>query len=399
MREESAKSSALRGVDLKLLYATIMLVALGLVMVTSASQIIGYERFRSAFFFMQQHAIRIALGCCMLVLFMKIDFKKYQTLAPWMLLASFVLLIALFVWGIRVRGASRWLRIYKFNMQPVELAKLALVIFLSAKISDARYRIGDLKRGFLPLLAVCVAMAAVVALQPNFSNAFFILVLSFTIFFIGGCRLHHVLLSGLVLSIVAAPFLMKVPHIWRRVSVLLGQGNGLPDAKWHVEQSLIALGSGFITGRGPGAGYQKFYFLPDAHTDFIFSIIGEELGIVGTLLVLSLFVYIMIRVARTAGRAPNDFGYILSLGLGLSLFLSATINIAMTLGIVPVAGLPLPFVSFGGTSLITSLAAIGILLNISSQGRDRPNRNTAIRRKRDTGRSYAVRTRFVKGHS
>jgi cell division protein FtsW len=399
LREASSKSGPLKGIDLKLLYPTIILVAIGLVMVTSASQIIGYERFRSAFFFMQQHAIRIALGCCMLMLFMKIDFKRFQRLAPWLLVASFVLLVALFVWGIRVRGANRWLRIYNFNMQPVELAKLTLVIFLSAKIADPKYRVREFRRGFLPLLAVCVAMAAVVALQPNFSNAFFIMILSFTVFFIGGCRLHHIALSGLGLSFVVMPFLLRVPHIWKRVSTVLGRGGEMADAKWHVEQSLIALGSGFITGRGPGAGYQKYYFLPDAHTDFIFSIIGEELGLIGTLLVLSLFVFIMIRAARTAYRAPTDFGYVLSIGLGLSIFMSAMINIAMTLGIIPVAGLPLPFVSFGGTSLITSLATVGILLNISSQGRDHPRRGVRIEKKRRTRGAYAVRARYAGGRS
>jgi cell division protein FtsW len=397
LREESAKSGPLKGVDLKLFYSTIILVALGLVMVTSASQIIGHDRFRSAFFFMQQHAIRIALGCCMLVLLMKIDFKKYQKLAPWLLIASFVLLVALFIWGIRVRGANRWLRIYKFSMQPVELAKLALIIFLSARLADSKYRIDEFKRGFLPLLAICVSMAIVVALQPNFSNAFFIMALSFTIFFVGGCRLHHLALSGLGLSLVIVPFLLRVPHICRRVSTVLGQGNGITDAKWHVEQSLIALGSGFITGRGPGASCQKYYFLPDAHTDFIFSIIGEELGIIGTLLVLFLFVFIMIRTARTASRAPNEFGYILSIGLGLSIFMSAVINIAMTLGVLPVAGLPLPFISFGGTSLITSLATVGILLNISSQGKDHPRRGVRIQKKQRWRGTYAVRARYVRG--
>ena len=394
MREKPAKDGSLKNVDLKLLYPTIVLVALGLVMVTSASQIIGHERFSSSFVFMQQHAIRIVLGLCMLIFLMKVDFKRYQKLAPWLLVAAFALLIALFIWGIQVRGAKRWLRIYKFNMQPVEFAKIALVIFLSAKLSDGGFRRNEFKHGFLPLFAVCVMMAAVVALQPNFSNAIFIMALSFTLFFIGGCRLHHVLLSGVGLSLAAVPFLLHVEHIWKRVSVLLG--SGMPDAGYHVEQSLIALGSGFITGRGPGASYQKYHFLPDAHTDFIYSIIGEELGFIGTMLVLSLFVFILIRAVRAAGRSPNEFGYVLSLGLGLSLFMSAAINIGMTLGIMPVAGLPLPFVSFGGSSLITSLAAVGILLNISAQGMNRPRRREHVQGKCASRKGvYAVRNRYV----
>ena len=394
MREKPAKDGSLKGIDLKLLYSTIVLVALGLIMVTSASQIIGHERFSSAFVFMQQHAIRIVLGLCALLFLMRIDFKRYKKLAPWLLIVSFALLIALFVWGIQVRGAKRWLRIYKFNMQPVEFAKLALVIFLSAKLSDGGFKRDEFKKGFLPLLAVCVTMSAVVALQPNFSNAIFIMMISFILLFIGGCRVHHVLLSGFGLSLAAVPLLMHVDHIWKRVGVLLG--SGVPEAGYHVEQSLIALGSGFITGRGPGASYQKYHFLPDAHTDFISSIIGEELGLIGTILVLSLFVFILVRSIRAAERSPNEFGYILSLGLGLCLFMSAMINIGMTLGIVPVAGLPLSFVSFGGSSLITSLAAVGILLNISAQGRNRPRRAVGSRSGRAPRKGvYAVRSRYA----
>jgi len=381
-------------VDLNLLYSTIALVALGLVMVTSASQIIAHERFRSAFVFMQQHAVRIALGSCMLVLLMKVDFKKYQRFAPWLLAVSFVLLVALFAWGTQVRGAKRWLRIFMFNMQPVEFAKLALVIFLSARLADAGFDRDDFKRGFLPLFAVSVAMAAVVALQPNFSNAFFIMILSYILFFIGGCRLRHILLSGLGLSLAALPILMHVDHLWTRIGVMLGFG--VPDAGYHVEQSLIALGSGFVTGRGPGASYQKYHFLPDAHTDFIYSVIGEEMGLIGTMLVLTLFVFILIRAVRIAERSPNDFGYLLSMGLGLGLFMSAAINIAMTLGVMPVAGLPLPFVSFGGSSLITSLAAVGILLNVSAQGMSRPRKVARVQSKRSSRKGlYAVRNRYA----
>jgi cell division protein FtsW len=397
LRTETGKSSALTGVDRKMLYAVIVLVALGLVMVTSASQIIAHERFRSAYFFMQQHIVRIALGGCMLLLFMKIDFKRYQRLAPWLLAATFILLIALFIWGIRVRGAIRWLRIYKFNMQPVEIAKLTLIIFLASKLADPRFRIGEFKRGFLPLLVICVAMAIIVALQPNFSNAAFIVGISFMIMFIGGCRLHHIALSGLTLAAVSVPFLWKQEHILTRLNVLLGGSRDTLGARYHIDQSLIAHGVGYIGGRGIGDGLQKFHFLPDAHTDFIYSIIGEEMGLIGTVFVLALFVLILVRAMRNAHRAPNDFGYLLSLGFGLSLFMSAVINMAMTLGIFPVVGLPLPFISFGGTSLVTSLVMVGILLNISSQGKEGGFRRVKpAARKMRKKRVYAVRSRYAR---
>ncbi len=391
------KSSALTGIDRKMLYATIVLVALGLVMITSASQIVAHERFRSAYFFMHQHLIRIALGGCMLILFMKFDFNRYQKFSTWMLVASFILLIALFICGIRVRGAVRWLRIYKLTIQPVEIAKLTLIIFLAARLTDARQRIGEFKNGFLPLLSICIAMAIMVALQPNFSNAAYIVGFSFILFFVGGCRIHHLALSGLTLAAAAVPILWKQDNILERINVLFGWTRSSLGPSYHIDQSLIAHGVGYIGGRGIGGGLQKFYFLPDAHTDFIYSIIGEEMGIIGTTFVLALFVLILVRAVSNAHRAPNDFGYLLSLGLGCSLFLSAAINMAMTLGIFPVVGLPLPFISFGGTSLVTSLATVGILLNISSQGKDGGRRMARTpERKTKKKKVYAVQSRYVR---
>jgi len=360
-----------RSYDLNLLCVTLFLVALGLIMVTSASQIVGQERFRSPFFFMQRHAIRVAFGVCVLLFFMKIPYRIYQRFSLPILLVSFFLLAAIFFWGFEVRGANRWLPLFNFMLQPVEIAKLSLVMFLAGKIADLKKHVYEFKKGFLPLAIVSSIMAVLVALQPNFTNAALILILSFAILFVGGCRLHHLAAFGACMVSVAVSVVLKVPSAYGRISAFINGGQDTHGANWQIDQSLIALGSGFIFGCGPGKGHQKYSFLPDAHTDFIYSIIGEELGAVGTVLVLILFALMLRRAIRVARRAPNSFGYLLALGIGMTIFTTASINIAMTLGVIPTAGLPLPFISYGGSSLVTSLAAVGILLNISSEGKEK----------------------------
>ncbi|HSG27929.1 MAG TPA: FtsW/RodA/SpoVE family cell cycle protein, partial [Candidatus Krumholzibacterium sp.] len=181
------------------------------------------------------------------------------------------------------------------------------------------------------------------------------------------------------------------PHVRERFSVLLDRTADIHGQGWHVNQSLIAIGSGFLWGAGPGRGHQKFNFLPDAHTDFIYSIIGEEFGLIGTISVLLLFVLLFRRAIRTAKRSPDSFGYLLAIGIGLIIFSTAIINISMTLGILPVAGLPLPFVSYGGSSLVTSMAAMGILLNISSKGRDSAGATGKSHRRSGKATRYASR--------
>ena len=382
-----------RSYDLNLLCVTLFLVALGLIMVTSASQIVGQERFRSPFFFMQRHAIRVAFGVCVLLFFMKIPYRIYQRFSLPILLVSFFLLAAIFFWGFEVRGANRWLPLFNFMLQPVEIAKLSLVMFLAGKIADLKKHVYEFKKGFLPLAIVSSIMAVLVALQPNFTNAALILILSFAILFVGGCRLHHLAAFGACMVSVAVSVVLKVPSAYGRISAFINGGQDTHGANWQIDQSLIALGSGFIFGCGPGKGHQKYSFLPDAHTDFIYSIIGEELGAIGTILVLIIFAFILRQAVRTAKRSSNSFGYLLALGIGISIFASATINIAMTLGILPIAGLPLPFISYGGTSLITSMASIGILLNISSAGCDRVRMRETSSERKSTRRVYARRVK------
>jgi cell division protein FtsW len=388
--------SQTRKYDRALLCVTIFLVALGLIMVMSASLSIAQERFSTPFFFFQKHAIRVAIGICMMIVFMRVPFLTYRRFSFWILVGAFALLIALFPYGVRVRGSCRWLSLPLVNcmVQPVEIAKFALVVYFAARIADTDRRITDFRRGFLPLAGVVALMAFLVALQPNFSNALLLVLIAVALLFVGGCRLWHLASFGAGIAGVAYVAMSRCAHVQDRIEAFRDRTYDLQGINWHVDQSLIALGSGFITGCGPGRGHQKYSFLPDAHTDFIYSIIGEELGLIGTMLVLSLFVFIFARALRAAVRVPNSFGYLLALGIGISITATALINMAMTLGIVPTAGLPLPFVSYGGSSLLTAMASIGILLNISAEGRASTNPFGPAPRPRRTARGvYARRAR------
>jgi len=378
--------------DLKLFCAVISLVALGLIMVFSASRVIAGEQFSSPFFFFQRHAIRVGLGLLFLYVFMKIPFGIYRRLNFWILAGALLTLASIFILGTSVRGSIRWLNLAVFTIQPVEVAKYSLVIFLAARLAEGRKKLSDLEKGFLPLIGAAVVMALMVGLQPNISNAILIAGFALMMLFIGGARIKHLAAVTGGTVIIATPLLYHMEHVRQRVMVLFNLSEDVSGIGWQMKQSLIAFGSGFIFGCGPGNGHQKYSFLPDAHTDFIYSIIGEELGFLGTAIVLFLFTLVFRRSLRIAKRAPNEFGRFLALGIGLTIFTTAIVNMAMTTGILPTAGLPLPFVSYGGSSLVTSMAAVGILLNISTQGRDPepPAGKGRTRSMRNTG--YARRT-------
>jgi len=351
--------------------ATVALVVLGLVMIASAGQMVKLQRASGPHFYFFFRQLSIAgLGFLVMIVLMKVPYRVYQRYSFKLLVAAFVLLGAVLIVGTKIRGSSRSIDVANFDFQPVEAAKIALVIFLAAKISEWGDRIRDFKRGFLPLAGAGTGMAVMVALQPSISNAVLIMMVTCIVLFVAGCRMKHLVLFGCAALAAATPFLLHVSKVITRVGTYVKGGDG-GAANFQLQQSLIALGSGSLFGAGPGRGHQKYRFLPDAHTDFIYSIIGEELGLIGTVVVLLVFVFILRRAVRTALRAPDSFGYVLALGTGLLVFLSATINIAMTTGLIPTAGLPLPFISYGGSSLVASLAAIGILTNISFEGRER----------------------------
>lgn len=354
-----------------LLCATLLLATVGMIMIFSATQVIAKEQYGSPYYFIKHEAVHLALGVMILYICMKIPYRIYRSVAVYGIIIGVISLIAVLLWGREVRGARRWLRIFNFTIQPVEFVKYALIIFTADIIARSKGSVRKLREDFMPVFGVSVLIAVLLVLQPNISNATLIFGLTFIMLYLGRSKLVHLALSYGALFILSVPCLYIQPHVRNRVIGLLNSGEYLLSQNWHVQQSLISLGSGFIYGCGPGKGHQKYRFLPDAHTDFIYSIVGEELGFIGTMLVFGIIVFIFYKALIIARDAPDTFSRYLALGIGLIIMLTSIVNIAMTTGIIPIVGLPLPFVSYGGTSLLTSMAAVGILLNISSARKHR----------------------------
>jgi cell division protein FtsW len=295
------------------------------------------------------------------------DYRKLERWAvPLLILAGLLLVLVLVPpLGQSINGTRRWIRIAGLSFQPAELAKMALVLFLAAFIARRREQLGDVKQGLAPPLLIAGAFAALVFGQPDMGNAVTLLALTFALLFLGGCRAKHL---GLLLA-TAVPLLIVgialAPYRLRRVTAFLDPWDDPRGSGFQIIQSWLALGGGGLLGRGIGDSRQKLFYLPEAHTDFIFAIIGEELGFVGAIVVLALFVVLVWRGVRIGIRTPEPFGAYLALGITVLLATQTIVNLGVVTGLLPTKGLPLPFISFGGSALVLTMVSTGVLLNIS----------------------------------
>jgi cell division protein FtsW len=360
-----------RRMDRTLLLPVIGLTALGLVMVYSSSAFLGAERFQSEYFFFHRHAVRVLIGLALLLVAARVDYHHYQRLAPAALGASVALLAVLLVLGGEgVRGANRWLSVAAFNIQPTELARVACVVYLARLLDRKGDRMASWKDGVLPAVLVLGLLAVLILMQPNLGSTIALLATGFVMIHLAGARKLHLgllLLSG---AFVAWVQVLRHPYMMERVEAWRGLWGGSVDAlgrNWQLSQSILALGSGGLLGTGPGHGLQKVFFLPDPHTDFIFAVVGEELGLIGTGGVLLAYLLLFLRGLKIAGSAPDRFGLLLAAGLTVNLSIYVAMNIAVVTGVIPTTGLPLPFLSYGGSALVVNLGVMGVLLNIASQ--------------------------------
>ena len=353
--------------DMWLLAAAVVLLSIGVVMVYSASAIMAADRFRDPYFFLKKQLGWAALGASALWAALRVDYRRLERFV-WPLLAlTGVLLVLVLIppLGQAINGTRRWLRFGPVSFQPAELAKLALVVFLAAHIARRREEIGDLWRGFLPPLAVASALALLVVAQPDLGNAVTLVALTFALLFLAGSRVSHLsLVFAAAIPLVVAAVILA-PYRWRRIMAFVDPWQDPRGSGFQIIQSWLALGGGGIFGRGIGDSRRKLFYLPEAHTDFIFAIIGEEIGFLGALLVLSLFVVLVWRGLRVGLRAPDPFGAYLALGITVLLATQTLVNLGVVTGLLPTKGLPLPFISFGGSALVVTMLATGILLNIS----------------------------------
>ncbi|MGH8974816.1 MAG: putative lipid II flippase FtsW [Acidimicrobiia bacterium] len=356
-----------------LLSNILVLNLVGLVMVLSSSSVEALANYGSSWLFFKRQLLWTVLGLAAMAAASRFDYRHLRRHVGLLLVAAAVLLVLVLVpgVGIAVNGSTRWLGIGFLRFQPSELAKLAILVYAADVLTRRAPLVGDWREVLRPVALVFCFFGALVMLQPDMGTTIVMSILTGTVLFVGGLRMRHLLLVGAA-GLAAGAFLAVVEP-YRRARLLsfvdpFSEVHAL-NGGYQVAQSLIALGSGGWTGVGLGAGRAKWLFLPNAHTDFIFAVIGEELGLVGCALVVFLFGALTVFGVRAALRAPDRFGTLLAAGITGWVVGQALVNIGAVTGLLPVTGVPLPFVSFGGSALLFTMAATGILLNVARQGR------------------------------
>ncbi len=357
--------------DRWLLGAIMTLLVTSVVMVYSSSSVVALTTYDDPTFFMKRQALWALVGLVVMAVTMRVDHDRFrdQRVVIALLVLSLVLLAATLLPGIgrEINGSRRWLRLGMLSFQPSELAKFSLVVYISYFIAKKGTRLRDFKHGLLPAYVVTALFLVLTIRQPDFGATMTLAGVAAILLFSGGANLLH--LAGTAAA--AIPFVyIAVAHKayrLRRVVAFLDPWSDPQGAGHQIIQSFLAFGSGGVLGRGLGEGRQKLLFLPERHSDFIYAVIGEELGLIGALAVLAVFVFILVRGVRIATRAGDSFTRLLALGLTLLICLQAMINMAVVTGLLPTKGIALPLVSYGGSSLVITMAALGVLLSISRE--------------------------------
>jgi len=354
--------------DVLIFAAAVALLAIGLLMVTSAGSVTGLIQYGDPYYHVKRQAVVAVAGLVAMVLLMRIDYRFFRLLTVPLLVAGFLGLVLVLFVGTEVGGARRWISLGAFNVQPSEIMKFALVNYMAAFAAARKGQIAFFFRGLVPPLVVVGAAFGLVLLEPDFGTGVAIVVTAFIVLFAAGARVVHLLFVGL-LSLPGLGLLIYMePYRMRRLLAFIDPWADRMDAGWNVVQSLLAIGSGGLFGLGLGEGRQKYLYVPEQHTDFIFAILGEELGFAGTATVVLLFLLLAWRGYRAALRAPDVYGCVLAVGITTMIVFQALLNIGVVTGSLPATGITLPFISYGGSSLLMTLASVGVLLNISSHG-------------------------------
>jgi cell division protein FtsW len=352
--------------DNVLFIATILLIALSVVMVYSASAPVALQRYGSASFFLVKQGMWAALGLPMLWFLMKVDYRTYrEPVFIWSCLGLIALALVAVLFSAPVNNARRWFGMAGIGVQPSEFAKLAAIIFIAAILERRMHRIDEVTYSLLPIGIVVAALVGLILLEPDFGTSMSLILIAAAMVFTAG--LHYRYIVGALLAALPAVYIVAMGASYRRrrlLAFLNPWDDPLGDG-FQVIQSLIAVGTGGVWGRGLMNGVQKLFYLPEPHTDFIYAVISEELGLVGATAVILCFGIITWRGMRAALRAPDSFGAFLAVGLTTMIAVQALVNISVVLGLMPTKGIPLPFVSQGGSSLLVNLIGTGILLNVS----------------------------------
>ncbi len=355
--------------DVWLLFAVLTLVGIGIVMVYSASSAVALKKFGSEYHFLNRQALFAGLGIVVLVTASAIPYRFYRFLAYPLLGAALLLLCAVLAgpFGVSAGGSARWLRFGPLMFQPVEFARVALIVYLAYSLDKKQEGLRTFTIGFVPHIIVLGILSVLLMLQPDFGSVVIFASLAWLLMFVGGVPLRHLLSACLVLLPAGYFVMLNATYRLKRWISFMDPWQYPAGEGYQIIHSLMAFGTGGLWGAGIGKGYQKLFYLPEPHTDFIFAVIGEELGFWGVLSIVMLFGVLVWRGTHIACRCPDMFGMLLAAGITFALALSVSINTGVTLGLLPTKGLTLPFLSYGGTSLVFNMAAVGILMNIGAR--------------------------------
>lgn len=375
-RRFSAKTGQ---IDKGVFTATLLLLGLGVVLVYSSSCALAQAKFGDSDFFLIRQGIRALLAVACFMVFINVDYHVWGKMSKGIFIAAIILLILAIVMpeNHAIKGARRWIRLGPIQFQASEFARLALVVLLAARLQDAGEQIREWKK-LTGYLAIIGAVCALVFLEPNFSTAFIIALIGVSLLFISGANLWH--LTGLALALIPVGLagMISAPYRVRRLMGFFNFSEHKDGIGYQTYQAILGLGNGGIFGKGLGQGEQKFFYLPEPHTDFAFAILGEEIGFIGLALVFAAFCFILYRGMKIALNAPDKMGQLMAFGFTFMIGLYVIVHAAVNTGLMPTTGVPLPLLSYGGMSLAFTMSGIGILLNISSQADREPTRRTVL---------------------
>jgi cell division protein FtsW len=356
------------GYDVRILFPVLFLTGIGIVMVYSASSALALKKFGTGYFFLKKQAVFALTGLLVMGAFRYISLRVlYLMTYPLMGLALFFLIaIQVSGLGFAAGGAMRWMRIGGFTFQPSEFARFVMVLYMAYSMNKKQDKLKEFSIGFMPHVMLLGVFTMLILLQPDFGSAMILVAIGWMMMFVGGVPFKHLATSLLIFLPLACVFLFSASYRIKRLTSFLNPWQYASGEGYQIVHSLMAFGTGGFWGVGIGKGYQKLFYLPEPHTDFIFSVIGEELGLLGVILILTLYGIIVWRGFDIAKKAQDPFASLLAFGLISAFGLQVCINMGVTLSLLPTKGLTLPFLSYGGTSLLMNMASMGILMNIAA---------------------------------
>ena len=358
--------------DKNLIVTVGIIIVFGIIMLSSATSAVAYAKYQDSYYFVKHQLFGLGLGLAAFWFFARVDYHRWRKYAVWFLFFSIFLLLLVFVPGLSANyGKARsWIEIFGFSLQPSEFVKISFLLYLAAWLESREKKLHDFSQGIGPFLVVLGAVGFLMILQPDVGTLAIITATSLIVYFVGGGKVRHILAIILVGIVGLMSLIQVMPYQANRFKCFFDPEYSAQDVCYQVNQSLIAVGSGGILGRGLGASRQKFMYLPEVQGDAIFSIIGEETGLIFSSILVILFIYLFYRGYLISKYAPDNFGRILSIGIVTWLVMQAMINIGGMINLIPMTGVPLPFISYGGSAMLAAMAAIGILVNISKQTRN-----------------------------